>query len=935
MPTIGIIDYIVGMKKDSKKFNKKASPHSGGASSFALVDRNGKAHVIGKKSFQEEERAPLKSRENKEEDFKKKSFNSFRGGKEGGFKSEGRKPFGGDRPPRRDREESRGNDRPPRNRPKKTFGGERPRFEKSFEDRPKKKFPYDNDRPVKSNFGGERDRPRGNSGSDRDRPRKSFGSDRERPRGGFGGDRDRSFGGDRNRDRGFSSRGREERSFGRDRPRRESREFTDSSEREFGIKKSPHAGTPLRLVATLQKNPKGFGFLVFDQRDYEDAFLSPNVASQYFHGDRLEVFISAEYGDVIDVKLLEHRYTEVVGKYIPRGNKDYLYFERKKVKEEILLKGLKQKIPTGHWVRAKLVFKNELSEEAQLEVMESVYAEVIETYGETIPATADVSMIAAEFGLIEEHTKAAVSEAESYVLDLHDPHRMDLTEVPFITIDGETARDFDDAVYVEKLNAGYRLWVAIADVSHYVKKGTALDDEAYGRATSVYFPERAFHMLPRALSENLCSLRPHEKRLTMVCRMDFSFEGRITATRVMNAIIESKRRATYNEIQAEFDANGTSPDFPYAAHFELYRILRKKRHAGGSIDFDLPEAELKVDEKGEPVSIIIRPRLDAHRLIEQFMISANEAVTEWALEKHSPFIYRVHEDPAEKTLMKFEELCHHSGVDIQMDYENLTESLQKVIKLIENHPAQHLLNSALLRSMKQAHYTSVHGGHFGLASRAYTHFTSPIRRYPDLLVHRMLKRIIEEERLNKNLSSEEKDKLNSDLQDAAEHCSYKERTASEAERESIKLKQARYILKELGNEFTGKITGLMERGFFVTLDNPYVEGMVSVDTIDDDQYEFKEERMFFQGRRKRRTYQIGQKIEVVVARVDLETRQIDFTLTEDQSIPVSKVHPHEVELKNKMKNNERKPKMEDNGFNKKRKTAGPRGKKRGSFSRDR
>jgi ribonuclease R len=364
--------------------------------------------------------------------------------------------------------------------------------------------------------------------------------------------------------------------------------------------------------------------------------------------------------------------------------------------------------------------------------------------------------------------------------------------------------------------------------------------------------------------------------------MDFSFEGRLIATRVMNAVIESKRRATYNEIQKEWDAGKADPEFPFLPHFELFQILKKRRHARGSIDFDLPEAELRVDESGEPTSITQRPRLDAHRLIEEFMIVANESVTEWALERHYPFIFRVHEEPAEKTLEKFLELCHNSGIEAEIDFEDLTGSIQKLLKLIDGHPAQTLLNSSLLRSMKQAHYTSLHGEHFGLASKAYTHFTSPIRRYPDLLVHRVLKQIVAHEKSAQKLEAKERDELNEMLQDAAEHCSYRERVASEAERESIKLKQARFMLKELGNTFPGKITGMMERGFFVTLDHPYVEGMVSVDSMTDDFYEFKEDRMVFQGKRKKKTFQIGQKIQVTVARVDLETRQIDFALPPDQ-----------------------------------------------------
>ena len=771
----------------------------------------------------------------------------------GGFKDRGDRPSFGEKKPF----EARG-DRPGRG----TFKdrGDRPASgeKKSFEPR--------GDRPDRGGFKPRGDRPeRGGFGDRPDRGERSVfkpRGDRPGPRGpgGFGG------GGDRRPARpGF--RDREERRPGGG-AFRERHGFTGIG----GV-----GGESLRLRATVEKNAKGFAFLVYDKREFEDSYLSPDQAGRYFHGDRIEV-VTGEAGEAIEVKLLAHRYTEVVGKYYRAGKREILLYERKKIREEIPVETKGLKPSNGDWVRAKLIF------ESSEEHGDRYHAEAIEVFGENIPASADVHMIATEFGVYEEHTAEAIREAESFSLDLSDPHRVDLTQTPFITIDGETARDFDDAVYVEKLpSAGYRLWVAIADVSSYVTKGTAIDDEALARATSVYFPERAFHMLPRALSENLCSLRPNEKRLTMVCRMDFSFEGRVTATRVMNAVIESRRRATYNEIQAEWEAGKNDPSFPFHPHFELYRILKKRRHARGSIDFDLPEAELKVEPNGEVISITSRPRLDAHRLIEEFMIAANEAVTEWALERHLPFIYRVHEEPAEKSLEKFIELCANSGVEIDLDFEDLTGSIQKFLKLVEGHPAQGLLNTALLRSMKQAHYTSVHGGHFGLASRAYTHFTSPIRRYPDLLVHRMLKIAVENERTKAELATDDRTKYENDLQDAAEHCSYRERVASEAERESIKLKQARFMLKEVGNSFTGRITGMMERGFFVTLDAPFVEGMVQADSLTDDFYEFREDRMLFQGKRRKGTFQMGQAITVTVARVDLETRQIDFAVPPDQA----------------------------------------------------
>lgn len=632
------------------------------------------------------------------------------------------------------------------------------------------------------------------------------------------------------------------------------------------------------LRATIEKNARGFAFLVFDNRDYEDAFVNPRDADRFFHGDRVRVGINAD-GDVIGVEVVEHRFRELVGKLHRFGKNAVVVFERRKTREEIRLQKDDPKAQVGDWVRIQLHYSEE-------EGRGGLVGEILEIYGATLPASADISMIAAEFSVYEQHTAEAVKEAESFRLDLADTNREDLTHIPFITIDGETARDFDDAVFVERDGSDHILWVAIADVSHYVRPGIAIDREAYQRGTSVYFPEKAFHMLPKALSENLCSLRPNEKRLTMTAKIRFDSRGEKKSVEVMNSIIESRRRATYTEIFAEAEQHGKDKNWEYAAHLELYRVLRKRRNSRGSIDFDLPEADIRVDANGEPTEILRRNRNDAHRLIEEFMIAANEAVTEWALERELPFVYRVHEEPSEKALEKFQELCWHSGVELKLDSKNVTHSLQKLVEQIANHPAQSLLNMALLRSMRQAHYTSTHDGHFGLASLAYTHFTSPIRRYPDLLVHRMLKRGIELERGRQSMQKNERDEHEAFLEEASEHCSYRERLAAEAERESNRLKQVRILLKHLGENLSGKITGMNEKGVYVTLDEPFVEGMVPASELgSDDYYEFIEERLMFVGRRRKKTFKIGDTVEVIVAKADIETRQIDLRVVSPAGAP--------------------------------------------------
>jgi len=532
------------------------------------------------------------------------------------------------------------------------------------------------------------------------------------------------------------------------------------------------------------------------------------------------------------------------------------------------------KARANDWVRAKLHFH----ETGPFPVT----AEILDIYGDTLPASADVGMIAAEYNLIEEHTQAAEKEARSMTLEIPGKDlegRADLRHVPFITIDGETARDFDDAVFVEPKKSGYILWVAIADVSHYVREGSALDKEARSRGTSVYFPERAFHMLPRALSESLCSLRPNEPRLTMVARIEFDREGKPLETEVMEGVIESKRRATYNEIQAEWEANKSNPDWEFAAHFQLYSLIRKARTNRGSIDFDLPEAEVRVDDKGEVLWIRNRARLESHRLIEEFMIAANEAVTVWMLKRSWPFVYRVHDEPSQQSLEKFQALAATVGVHVSFEGGVSPKVMADVVTRLEGHPAQGLLNMALLRAMRQAVYSSTHGIHYGLASEAYTHFTSPIRRYPDLVVHRLLRWALRiENRKLKALKPKEREGLEAELAETCEHCSYRERVAAEADREATRLKQVRIMMSKLGEEFPAKVVGMVDSGLFVQLEDPYVEGLVSKDTMSDDFYEFNEERMIFFGRRKKKTFKIGDKVQVRTIRADLDRRQIDFAL---------------------------------------------------------
>lgn len=635
-------------------------------------------------------------------------------------------------------------------------------------------------------------------------------------------------------------------------------------QKSSGVKKKhPSPSSLIRLEARLDKNRKGFGFLIFDDPDLEDMFLPPHVAGRFFHGDRIAVLTNSRH-EVQDFQLVSHRYTKLVGKY--QGH-HWMVFERKNAREEI-------HIPhpghtrAGDWLMVEL--------EYHAEGPHPISGNIIENYGKELSAASDLPIIAAEFNLEEEHTPAAVRQAESYPLDTRDPRRKDLTKIPFITIDGEDARDFDDAIYVERSSEGWDLWVAIADVSHYVTEGTPLDNEAFSRGTSVYFPERAFHMLPRALSENLCSLRPHEPRLAMVAKMHFSKQndlGKPSRTEIYEAVIHSKRRATYTEIQNEYEANKNTPHWEYTPHFELYEILKKARRHRGAIDFDLQEVKVNVDAQGEPTTIDVRQRADSHRLIEEFMIAANEATTEWMMKKKHLFIYRTHEEPDARSFQKFQRLAQSLGIPVHLPKGGAPKpkELSKLIEQIEKNPAKEALNSALLRSMKQAVYSDEYGIHYGLASTGYTHFTSPIRRYPDLVVHRLIRAALRGHPIRGKAAQ-------SLLEKVATHCSQRERIAAEAERESIKLKQVRALKKHLGHELPARVTGLTENGFFAQVLDPVAEGFVHKDSLGDDQYFFDEDRMMLYGRKKKRIFRIGDSITVRVVRTDIERRQTDLEL---------------------------------------------------------
>jgi len=457
-----------------------------------------------------------------------------------------------------------------------------------------------------------------------------------------------------------------------------------------------------------------------------------------------------------------------------------------------------------------------------------------------------------------------------------------LRGLPIVTIDGENARDFDDAVHVRKMDDRYELLVSIADVAHYVRADSALDQEAYARSTSVYFPDRAIPMLPEALSNGICSLNPNEDRLTKTVAIEFNAKGEVVGSRFFDSVIRSHQRMTYTNVRrilVERDVDvlayyGTLVD-QFHLMEELAMVIYEHRKARGNLDFDLPEAEIILDIQGIPENIVRAERNIAHRIIEEFMIAANEAVARHLTERDLPALYRVHEGPDEEALEALAPFLLSLGYRLPLKKENIAPlEIQRLLEAARGKPEERVLNRVLLRSMKQAVYQPENIGHFGLASVCYTHFTSPIRRYPDLIVHRMLDRALRGEKLKPN---ERADLLRS-LQEAGKHTSERERHAMDAEREMVDLKKAQFMMNKLGEEFTGFITSLANFGFFVELDAYFVEGLVKLSSLTDDDYDYYEKEYVIKGRRHGRKFRLGDNVRVKVVKINAFRSEIDFEL---------------------------------------------------------
>lgn len=645
----------------------------------------------------------------------------------------------------------------------------------------------------------------------------------------------------------------------------------------------------LNLVeGRLSLHRDGYGFVSPSSPLKKDIFIPARYISPAMHGDFVLVKVERSIhsdrpeGRVISVK--ERAYKEVIGRYVVERGSPMLLPVDPHLKEVFQV--------SGNDIEVKLVNQVVLAEIEQYpNRSRAAVCRIKDVLGKINDPKVEIKISALKFNLPHEFSMETIEETKRLpdrVSEDDSVGREDLRSLNFFTIDGETAMDFDDAVAIEKRKGGFRLYVAIADVAHYVKVGTAIDNEALLRGTSVYFPGNCIPMLPEKLSHEMCSLRPNADRLVLTVSLDFDGQGQRQNFRFFEAVIRSRERMTYTHVASVINGGSQAYDsesLPYShdlkVMLELAKLRKNIRDQRGSLDFDLPEAEIVLDLQGKPEGIVRSERNWAHQIIEEFMLAANEAAAFWLSTKRRPNIYRVHEAPSPETMHQFQEFIANFNQGITLSEEPVQpKTLQTLLNRVVGLPEEAVINHVLLRSLPQAYYSVENLGHFGLATDYYCHFTSPIRRYPDLVVHRIIKQ---------ELIKSEHEKLGiTSLDTIAQECSVAERRAMEAERDIINLKKCQYMSTKIGETYHGMVTSVRPFGCFVELRDVFVEGLIHITSLENDYYHYEDDRQRLIGASRRQEFTIGTHVVIRVQKVDIERREIDFRLVEESDTNTSR-----------------------------------------------
>lgn len=630
------------------------------------------------------------------------------------------------------------------------------------------------------------------------------------------------------------------------------------------------------ISGRVEGHRDGFGFVITDEPG-SDIFMPAREMRKVFPNDIVLVRVTGvndrnrREGRIVEV--LERNTQQIAGRFYKEGGICYVNPDNKSMAQDIV-------IPTKDAHKAKNGDFVVVEITAQPDARRQATGKVVKVLGNQLTPGMEMELAVRSYDLPWEWPKALEQQATKIAKKISDADtngRKDLRDLPFITIDGDDSKDFDDAVYCEKRESGgWRLYVAVADVAHYVKPKTALDKEAELRGNSVYFSAEVIPMLPEVLSNEMCSLKPKVDRLAMVCDMTLNDKGKVLRYRFYEAVIHSHARTTYTQVAEVLDKKQSIDDKTVLKNIRtllsLYNRLHKNRQLRGAIEFDSQDTKVVFGDNGKIEKIVLRERNVAHRIIEECMLFANVITAKYLEKNKIPTLYRVHESPDEQKLIALHEFLGALGLKLHGALEPTAKEYCNLLKKIENRKDKHLIQTVLLRSMQQAIYSPKNHGHFGLAYDAYCHFTSPIRRYPDLLVHRALKSLISKDsKTTYGYSKNQMEKL-------AEHCSMTERRADWATREAMDWLKCEFMLDKVGKTYQGMIVEVTGFGVFVELNDVYVQGLLHITSLKNDYYHYDATHKTLRGKRTGKTYRLGDPIEVLVAQVDLDERQIDFDL---------------------------------------------------------